>query len=338
MAELASDNNVDECPLAKKAKLDTENSSENTKSIHENDVTLPAFDLTKVLQTNCMRKQIWVQGTFEGYDGPAIITLEKQNFVDDEKALKEFFSKDTAFQKLYSNTIYGNYECFPAKKYTGINAMVIHPATSKHIDKFTKKELYMIDETYELYQKITVPYIESSSFSTEWIHNILEHKAEQDKIVYEDRNEKTGFVLVNDLKWDGQLNTLKLIALPLQKIKSIRELNASHLPLLKNIRDAGIAAIAKKFKLSASQLRIYLHYQPSYYYLHVHFAYLMYDAPGIFVEKAHLLSMVIRNIELMSDYYTKAVLSYVVAEGDPLYIKYKEEGTITELNSKTTEV
>lgn len=167
------------------------------------------------------------------------------------------------------------------------------------------------------------------------------------------------------MKWDGQLNTLKLIALPLQKIRSIRELNASHLPLLKNIRDAGTTAIAKKFKLSASQLRIYLHYQPSYYYLHVHFAYLMYDAPGrfnlssnynvncyrksynififyffvgIFVEKAHLLSTVMRNIELMSDYYTKAVLSYVVAEGDPLYIKYKEEGAITELNSKTTEV
>lgn len=199
MAELASDNNVVECPLAKKAKLDTENSSENAKNIHENDVTLPAFDLTKVLQTNCMRKQICVQGTFEGYDGPAVMILEKQNFVDDEQALKEFFSKDTAFQKLYSNTIYGNYECFPAKKYTGmftlafnlsllslcsflthiyvikgINAMVIHPATSKHIEKFTKKELYMIDETYDLYQKITVPYIESSSFSTE-VHDLIQN-------------------------------------------------------------------------------------------------------------------------------------------------------------------
>lgn len=338
MAEIVSDNNVDDCPLLKKSKIDNNDASEKIKNIHENEVALPVFNLNKVLQTNCMRKQICVEGSFEGYDGSAVMILEKQNFADDQKLLKEFFGKDTVFQKLYSNTIYGNYECFPAKKYSGINAMVIHPATSKHIEKFTKKELYMIDETYELYQKVTVPYIESSSFSTDWIHNILEHKAEQDKIVYEDRNEKTGFVLVNDLKWDGQLNTLKLIALPLQKIKSIRELNASHLPLLKNIRDAGIAAIAKKFNLSASQLRIYLHYQPSYYYLHVHFAYLMYEAPGIFVEKAHLLSVVIRNLELMSDYYTKAVLSYVVAEGDPLYIKFKEEGVLTDVKSKTTEV
>lgn len=110
----------------------------------------------------------------------------------------------------------------------------------------------------------------------------MEHKAEQDKIVYEDKDEKTGFVIVNDLKWDGQPNTLKLIALPFQKIRSIRELNAFHLPLLKNIREAGTAAIAKKFNISASQLRIYLHYQPSYYYLHVHFAYLMFETPGKF--------------------------------------------------------
>ena len=170
--------------------------------------------------------------------------------------------------------------------------------------------------------------------------------------------------MVNDLKWDGQPNTLKLIALPFQKIRCIRELNESHLPLLKNIKEAGTAVIAKKFNVPASQLRIYLHYQPSYYYLHVHFAYLMFETSGtfrinhllvyvyackinfvlscvsscvgIYVEKAHLLSTVIRNIELMSDYYTKAVLSYVVAEGDPLYTKFLEKGTINVANSKNT--
>lgn len=45
--------------------------------------------------------------------------------------------------------------------------MIIHPATSKHVEKFIRKELYMIDETYELYQKITLPHIESSSLSLE---------------------------------------------------------------------------------------------------------------------------------------------------------------------------
>ncbi|XP_012173188.1 m7GpppX diphosphatase [Bombus terrestris] len=338
MAEISSNTSANECTPTKKIKIETENECKNATSIHDVEFCSSTFNIKKVLQNNCTRKQICIEGAFKGYEGSAVILLEKQNFSDDEAALKELFNKDTVLHKLYNNNIYGNYECYPLKKYNGINATIIHPATAKHIEKFRRKDLHIIDETYELYQKITLPYIESSSFSIEWVYNILEHKAEQDKIVYEDKDEKTGFIIVNDLKWDGQTNTLKCIALPFQKIQCIRELNASHLPLLKNIKEAGTAAIAEKFNVPASQLRVYLHYQPSYYYLHVHFAYLMFEAPGIYVEKAHLLSTIIRNIELMSDYYTKAVLSYVVAEGDPLYTKFLKEGVINEVSkSKTTE-
>lgn len=108
----------------------------------------------------------------------------------------------------------------------------------------------------------------------------MEHKAEQESIIYEDSDKETGFVLVTDFKWNKEPDTLKLLALPFKKITSLRELNASHLPLLRNIQDAGTAAINKKFNIPKSQLRIYFHYQPSYYYLHVHFCYLMFEAPG----------------------------------------------------------
>jgi len=114
----------------------------------------------------------------------------------------------------------------------------------------------------------------------QWITNILEHKAEQESVIYEDPDKDTGFVLVTDFKWNKQSDALKLLALPFQKISSLRELNGSHLPLLKNIRDAGTEAISKKFNIPVSRLRIYLHYRPSYYYLHVHFCHLMFDAPG----------------------------------------------------------
>lgn len=49
---------------------------------------------------------------------------------------------------------------------------------------------------------------------------------------------------------------------------------------------------------------------------------------GIYVEKAHLLSAVIRNLEFMSDYYTKAVISYVVFKDSPLYEKFKSHGAL----------
>lgn len=340
MAEMSVNNDGDQCCPAKKLKVDAENASEDVDNIHDTDICLCNFEVKKILQNNCLRKQVCVEGVFKGHKGSSVILFEKSQFSDDPLSLqKQLFSKDTSIQKLYSNDIYGNYECFALKECNGLNMMLIHPATQKHIDKFKRKELYIVDETYELYKKVTLPHIQSNNLSLQWVYNILEHKAEQDKVVFEDnKDEKTGFVLVNDLKWNGQKNTLKLIALPFQRIQSIRELNASHLPLLKNIRDAGTEAIAKKFDIDPSQLRIYLHYQPSYYHLHVHFAYLMFETPGIYVEKAHLLTMVIRNLELMSDYYTKAVLSFVVDAKDPLCAKFIDEGVIKEVKSDSDEV
>lgn len=40
-------------------------------------------------------------------------------------------------------------------------------------------------------------------------------------------------------------------------------------------------AIEEKYKLKKSQLRVYIHYQPSFYHLHVHFTYLRFEAPGM---------------------------------------------------------
>lgn len=105
-------------------------------------------------------------------------------------------------------------------------------------------------------------------------------------------------------------------------LTSIRSLTDEHLPLLQNIRDKGIDAITKRYGIPRSQLRIYFHYQPSFYHLHAHFTYLKYDAPGIFCEKSHLLDSVISNIELIPDYYQRSTLSFVVREGDAAFEEY----------------
>lgn len=348
MAEKCASANDKEYPPAKKVKLvDLVDDDESTDAVEgnstENDASeaeldLSGFKVTRVLQNNCARKLICMEGTFEDREGPAVVLLEQRSFPYDKVVLeKDFFDGKTTYRKTFTNDVYRNYNCFPTKEQNGLRATVIYPASQTHIDKYKRQELYVIDETYELYQQVTLPYIESMSLSLEWITNILEHKAEQENVIYEDPDKDSGFVLVTDFKWDGQTDTLKLLALPFQKIRSLRELNGSHLPLLKNIRDAGTAAISKKFNVPASQLRMYFHYQPSYYYLHVHFCYLMFEAPGIYVEKAHLLSTVIRNLELMPDYYTKAVLSYVVFKGSPLYEKFKSHGALQTLTCETQE-
>lgn len=87
-------------------------------------------------------------------------------------------------------------------------------------------------------------------------------------------------------------------------------------------------AIESKYKVPRTQLRIYLHYQPSFYHLHIHFTYLKHEAPGIFAEKSHILSQVISSIELLPDYYQKVTLPFVIRENDNLFQKYVDKGIL----------
>lgn len=161
------------------------------------------------------------------------------------------------------------------------------------------------------------------------MYNILEHRKEQEHIVLEDVCPQTGFVLLPDLKWDGKtIEALYLQAIVQRRdLKSIRDLTAAELPLLYNIRKKCNEAIAAKYNISVNQLRVYFHYQPSFYHLHIHFTYLLHEAPGIRCERGHLLDTVINNLELMSDYYQRATLPFVVARGFKLYDLYAEDQT-----------
>ena len=50
------------------------------------------------------------------------------------------------------------------------------------------------------------------------------------------------------------------------------------------------------------------------------------EAPGFGADRAHLLRDVVQNIELHTDYYKKATLTYIVRENDDLYTKLKDYG------------
>lgn len=47
----------------------------------------------------------------------------------------------------------------------GIKTTIIHPATEKHIVKFSAQNVYLVDETIEIYKTVTLPYIEKEQFS-----------------------------------------------------------------------------------------------------------------------------------------------------------------------------
>lgn len=91
---------------------------------------------------------------------------------------------------------------------------------------------------------------EDVNFLLQWVYNILEKQAESDRILYEDSHPENGFILLPDLKWDHkQLKNLYVMALIHKHgIRSLRDLNEKHLPLLKNMLQKGKVSSGRFFR------------------------------------------------------------------------------------------
>nr|XP_057918988.1 m7GpppX diphosphatase [Doryrhamphus excisus] len=299
---------------------------ENGRGESENETNLlSGFQTTIVLSDSAREKNIFVHGKLA--DQNAVVILEKTPIRED--ALADIFTASTLKLEM-RNDIYSTYRLQAPPHLNEIKATLVCPATEKHVNKYQRQESFLVEETAEDYQSITLPYIQKQSFSVQWVYNILDKKAESERIMFEDPDPELGFVLLPDFKWDQkQLDDLYLIAITHQKnIKSLRDLTSEHLPLLQNIFQKAKEAIVKHSSLPASKLRVYLHYQPSYYHLHVHFTKLGYEAPGCGVERAHLLADVIQNLQTDPNYYKTRTLYFPLRADDGLLTRFKEAGRL----------
>ncbi|XP_068834795.1 m7GpppX diphosphatase isoform X1 [Capricornis sumatraensis] len=301
-------------------------------------VRLPfsGFRVKKVLRESARDKIIFLHGKVpigspqvneasgdeDGED--AVVILEKTPFQVDQVA--QLLKGSPELQLQFSNDIYSTYHLFPPRQLSDVKATVVYPATEKHLQKYLRQDLHLVRETGSDYRNVTLPHLESQSLSIQWVYNILDKKAEADRIVFENPDPSDGFVLIPDLKWNQQqLDDLYLIAICHRRgIKSLRDLTPEHLPLLRNILREGQEAILRRYQVAADQLRVYLHYLPSYYHLHVHFTALGFEAPGAGVERAHLLAEVIDNLEQDPEYYQRRTLTFALRADDPLLALLQE--------------
>ncbi|KAL7848388.1 hypothetical protein AOLI_G00231060 [Acnodon oligacanthus] len=283
------------------------------------------FKPERVLRDSAREKTVFVHGKVEEQE--AVIILEKTPISQD--TLEEMLKTSTVKLEM-KNDIYSTYQLQAPPHLNEIKTTVICPATEKHVKKYLHQETFLIEESGDDYSAITLPYISSQSFSVQWVYNILEKKAEADRIVFEDPDLNVGFVLLPDFKWNQkQLDDLYLIAIVHRRgIKSLRDLTSDDLPLLKNIQKKGLEAVQKRYSIPPSKLRVYLHYQPSYYHLHVHITSLDYEAPGCGVERAHLLSDVIQNLQADSRYYRSRTITFPLRADDALLLKFREAGKL----------
>lgn len=160
------------------------------------------------------------------------------------------------------------------------------------------------------------------------LNNNLFTAPQVDRIIYEENlNNDQGFLLVKDMKWKidkEQLSDLEKSEIYInafvfrRDLHSLRDLTGKHLPLLEGIFTRGRKAIADKFSMDEKELRVFIHYQPSFYHLHVHFTHIKAEHGGFQTERAHMLASVIENIRLVDDYYQRVAIEFPLSTASEL--------------------
>jgi len=220
---------------------------------------------------------------------------------------------------------------------------VIAPASEKQIARARPQPGVLISETPALYRDVVQPYIEAlDPRATAWIYKVLDQSKEKERVLYNDPDPIAGFLLNVDTKWKshpdchvppdaraawrGHAAVRDLYCLAIchrTDVRTLRDLTAAHLPLLRHILDQGIATIGHVYGVPANELRVFVHYQPQFYHFHVHFTRLHSDI-GCQVERAHLLVDLIAALEADSGAIAKRTIVYALKANDKLLAKIKE--------------
>jgi m7GpppX diphosphatase len=290
-------------------------------------VDLKEFDFKEVLSSDASRKSLFILIEHNISKQQGILTCDKQAFSEDGTSIAAWLNR-AAVKTVAINDIYCSYVLTLPDEFNGVKSTLIYPATEKHIIKYRRQDVFIVYENAEDYNTITKPYFESLN-NVNWVYNILDGNAEQDRVLYHDKSDETGFLLAPDLKWDGiDVESLYYQAIVQRRdIGSVRALTKEHIPLLKAIRDKSTELIRENFGLTTSQLKFYVHYLPTYFHFHVHIVNIKYDAPGCTMTCIPLQE-IIDNLEIWPDFYQRATLTFVKTRNDPILQKFVAAGRV----------
>ncbi|KAG8527388.1 uncharacterized protein KY384_007540 [Bacidia gigantensis] len=265
---------------------------------------IPLFKLERVLNQDQNGKR----------GGPALCLAERAAFPSDEEALTEFHSALVNVKNLGNNDIYRWYMASSRTTETSppeLKLNLIYPCTEKHIKKYSPQEVRMVTETPDIYKNLVRPYMQRmrEEGRLNWVFNILEGRAEQDDILLRAKGQSADgqdeeFLLMPDLNWDRKtLSSLHLLAFPTRRdIWSLRDLKKSNIIWLKEMKEKILDATAKLYKtIERDQIKLYVHYQPTYYHFHIHVVHVMCEATATqAVGKAFGLENIISQLECMA--------------------------------------
>ncbi|KAI9848044.1 MAG: hypothetical protein M1837_001146 [Sclerophora amabilis] len=277
---------------------------------------VPKFNFVRVLNQDQASRRVITYGTIS--DKPTILIFERSGFPSSSDFLAPLASALTNVSNLGHNDIYAWYMASspPSTLAPDLKINLIHPCTDAHIKKYSQQGFRMVTETPGIYADKVRPYMQQKREEgrLNWVFNIIDGKTEQEDVLLRDNGvssnvkgdegeEEEGFLMLPDLNWDRKtMSSLHLLGLVERRdIWSLRDLKKRHLNWLKHMREKLLDATVKLYpELDKDQLKLYIHYQPTYYHFHVHVVNVMLEAGATQATgKAFGLENLIAQLETM---------------------------------------
>ncbi|KAK1972497.1 scavenger mRNA decapping enzyme [Colletotrichum sublineola] len=306
---------------------------------------IPRFKLDRVLNQDQAGRRTSLLGTIDAK--PALLILERAPFPTDPAYLATVPASLASVANLGANDVYHWYLASsgapsPAAApdpalLADLKINLIYPCTDAHVKKYSRQGVRLVTETPALYAERVRPYMQRKRDEgrLNWVFNIIEGRTEVEDVIYRTplgAEGDEGFLLLPDLNWDRKtLDALHLLGLVERRdIWSLRDLRKKHLPWLQHMKAKLLAATVKQYPdIDVDQLKLYVHYQPTYYHFHTHIVHVQLEAGATqAVGKAVGLDSIMETLAVMEGDdeagMDRLSLSYTLGEASELWTEVFE--------------
>ncbi|KAH7130498.1 HIT-like domain-containing protein [Dendryphion nanum] len=266
---------------------------------------IPHFRLTRLLKQDQASRRISLLGTISSQ--PTILLIERAALPNTTADLTTLTTSLTNIKNLGANDIYAWFlaNTTPTPSLPDLKLNLIHPCTPSHIKKYEAQRLRVVTETPEIYRDYVRPLMarKRGQGALDWIYNILDGRTEQEDVIYREDDAQTGFLLLPDLNWDRKtVAGLHLLGIVVRRdVWSVRDLGRDMAGWLKDMREKMVEATVKLWpEMERDQVKMYVHYQPTYYHFHIHIVHVDLEAGSTQATgKALGLENIISQLETM---------------------------------------
>lgn len=275
---------------------------------------VPKFKFERQLNQDQAGRRTTLLGNIDSQ--PALLILERAPFPTSTDYLSSAPLTLRTLKNLGANDIYHWYMASSGavfqpdsdEDFSDLKINLIYPCTPKHIAKYSKQAVRYVSETPLIYRDHVRPYMQAQREAgrLNWAFNIIEGRKEVEDVIYRTpygQDPEEGFLLLPDLNWDRKtLDALHLLGLVERRdIWSLRDLKTKHVPFLKHMKRKFLEATTKVYPdIEEDQLKLYVHYQPTYYHFHIHIVHVQLEAGATqAVGKAVGLDSIIETLEVM---------------------------------------